>query len=360
MKKKTLIVLAVIVAICLLLVAWFVIQGIKPNTGNSEKYEGYTQNQLEFTMEDYSYGETACEPKITVQPSGKVTVSYFYQGINGTHYESQNAPNQIGEYAVTGTSAQKNGYLSASYVATFCVTGDELEFRFPTYATVNVGQTLAYATLSAGQGDGSFVFADVNQKFDTVGTYSTELIFMPNDTRFAPKTTIITVRVEQVKVTELNVVWPTATAISFGEKLSDSELVGGAGNGSFQWVNPDMCPTVTNNGYRVVYVPNDTDACDYSDVNLTKTIDLKVHKAEAPSTIVFPKMGAISEGQSLADSHMGGEYTTIGGYFEWKDPDQVLTVGVHQCVMVFYKDVVNYDYLDTTPTIEAVIEIEVN
>ena len=42
MKKKTLIVLAVIVAICLSLVAWFVIQGIKPNTGNAEKYEGYT------------------------------------------------------------------------------------------------------------------------------------------------------------------------------------------------------------------------------------------------------------------------------------------------------------------------------
>jgi len=78
--------------------------------------------------------------------------------------------------------------------------------------------------------------------------------------------------------------WPTAAALTYGQKLSDSTLTSQDENGTFAWQDGSIVPTVKNNGYVVVYTPKDTDNYDYTGVELTKTIPVTVSKAE-PSIV---------------------------------------------------------------------------
>ena len=74
------------------------------------------------------------------------------------------------------------------------------------------------------------------------------------------------------------IVWPTASGLTYGQKLSESTLTSTDTNGTFAWQNGDTVPSVTNSGYVVVYTPNDTDNYDYIGVELTKTITVIVSK----------------------------------------------------------------------------------
>ena len=78
--------------------------------------------------------------------------------------------------------------------------------------------------------------------------------------------------------------WPTAAALTYGQKLSDSALTSEDENGTFAWQDGNTVPTVTNNGYVVVYTPKETHNYDYSSVELTKTISVIVSKVSATVT----------------------------------------------------------------------------
>jgi len=73
--------------------------------------------------------------------------------------------------------------------------------------------------------------------------------------------------------------WPTATSITYGSKLSESELVGGYaeynGNvveGSFSYYNPQLVPNAGIGTYPVIFTPTDTE----SYVPVQGEVELKV------------------------------------------------------------------------------------
>ncbi|SCZ03970.1 Copper amine oxidase N-terminal domain-containing protein [Alkaliphilus peptidifermentans DSM 18978] len=68
------------------------------------------------------------------------------------------------------------------------------------------------------------------------------------------------------------VTFPTAITISYGQTLSDSEFRLGVGDGAFAWKEPDTIPIVHNQGYIVVFTPNDPVNYDYSGVELEQTV----------------------------------------------------------------------------------------
>jgi len=77
------------------------------------------------------------------------------------------------------------------------------------------------------------------------------------------------------------VIFPNALPITYGEALSTSTLSGGTtGRGAFAWDDPAAIPTVINDGYYMVFTPNDTDNYDYTGISdfdhYTKTIMRKV------------------------------------------------------------------------------------
>jgi len=58
-------------------------------------------------------------------------------------------------------------------------------------------------------------------------------------------------------VTPMAIVWPTASAIDYGQALADSALSATASDayGAFAWTDSTVTPTVANSGYEVTFTP---------------------------------------------------------------------------------------------------------
>ncbi|MBE5722092.1 MAG: hypothetical protein EGR31_01490 [Clostridium sp.] len=67
--------------------------------------------------------------------------------------------------------------------------------------------------------------------------------------------------------------WPTASAITCGEKVSDSRLSGGSTQyGTFAWSDTvkDTIPTVGNSSYKVVFTPSEDTEKNYETISTTE------------------------------------------------------------------------------------------
>ena len=67
--------------------------------------------------------------------------------------------------------------------------------------------------------------------------------------------------------------WPTASAITCGEKVSDSRLSGGSTQyGTFAWSDAvkDTIPTVGNSSYKVVFTPSEDTEKNYETISTTE------------------------------------------------------------------------------------------
>ncbi len=149
--------------------------------------------------------------------------------------------------------------------------------------------------------------------------------------------------------------YPTASVITYGQKLSESTLSGGQANieGSFVWVAPDTVPTVSNGGFNVKFVPTDS---DYAEVVLEDKVAVTVNK-KAVTEIELPTATAISYGDAVGVSQLSGgaAYCT----FAWENPDEVATAcGNKEATVVITPNDENYDFSGATLT--GKVNVEVN
>ena len=111
-------------AICILslMLAFSTVLFAACGNGDDNVSEEPLPNQLEFTFEDYTFGETASTPVVTKTPFDNAAITYTYEGRNDTEYaKSETAPSNAGEYTVTGTAAATDAYKSAEYSVNFTV-----------------------------------------------------------------------------------------------------------------------------------------------------------------------------------------------------------------------------------------------
>ncbi len=70
-----------------------------------------------------------------------------------------------------------------------------------------------------------------------------------------------------------SVIYPTATPIMYGQKLSESVLVGGSMEyGSFAWENGELVPGIHNTGYSVRFIPSSETLKNYETIPVTTSI----------------------------------------------------------------------------------------
>jgi|GEM_PF-6901071 len=82
------------------------------------------------------------------------------------------------------------------------------------------------------------------------------------------------------KATAPSIVFPTASAITYGQTLADSTLTGGVGDGTFAWADGSVTPTVVNSGYAVTFTPSADTLANYETINtLSDTVEITVNKA---------------------------------------------------------------------------------
>ena len=93
------------------------------------------------------------------------------------------------------------------------------------------------------------------------------------------------------------IVYPTASNLTYGQKLSDSMLTGGSTKyGSFAWENGELVPTVKNNAYNVKFTPNAHTLENY------ETIESMTSKIQVPVTKANPTVVLTSEVENEAGS----------------------------------------------------------
>ena len=121
-------------------------------------------------------------------------------------------------------------------------------------------------------------------------------------------------------------------------------------DGSWSWQNPDVVPTVDNNGYVAVFTPTDT---NYKQT--TAVVTLSVEKA-TPDITEKPTASAITYGQTLAESTLSGGAGNIAGTFAWKDGDVKPTVSDGDATpyeVVFTSEDSNWGTAETTVTLKV-------
>ena len=104
------------------------------------------------------------------------------------------------------------------------------------------------------------------------------------DSKFNEIDAVIHIMVK--KAVPPTVVFPFASSITYGQKLSASVLSFGSGDGTFAWETPDTAPKTGSGSYRVIFTPNDTDNFDYTNIALSQMVSVTVKKAaQAPLSI---------------------------------------------------------------------------
>ena len=190
----------------------------------------------------------------------------------------------------------------------------------------------------------------------TVNNSGYVAVFTPDDTNnYNTVTGTITVKV--TKATPVIAKNPTATALTYGQKLSDSTLTGGKVTyktadgtevaGTFAWKNSSIKPTVADSGkieYDVTFTPSDTDNYNAVDMKISLTVNKAAKAPNMPEAAMAP----------AHSTKKVGDITLPDGW-NWSDTDKdkELTDGVAVTATAVYTgaDKGNYENVSVTITI---------
>ena len=134
----------------------------------------------------------------------------------------------------------------------------------------------------------------------TVNNKGYQAVFAPTDTaNYNTVTRTITVKV--TKTSPVIAEKPTATALTYGQTLSDSTLTGGKVTyktadgtevaGTFAWKNSNIKPTAADSGkteYDVTFTPSDTDNYNAVDMKIILTVNKAAKAPNMPQAAMAP------------------------------------------------------------------------
>ena len=146
-------------------------------------------------------------------------------------------------------------------------------------------------------------------------------------------------------------VWPTASAITYGQTLAASTLSGGSATpaGTFAFTTPSTAPNTGTAMQSVTYTPTDT--ANYN--TASSTVSVTVNKG-SPSVTAWPVTSAISYGQTLAASTLSGGSATPAGTFAFTTPSTAPNVGT-ALQSVTYTPTDTADYNTATGTVSVTV-----
>ncbi len=142
---------------------------------------------------------------------------------------------------------------------------------------------------------------------------------------------------------------PTASDITFGETLADSDLTGGEAStvGTFAFTTPSTAPNAGTASRGVTFTPTDGD--NYN--STTTTVSVTTNKA-TPTITTAPTASGITSGETLASSSLTGGFASTDGTFAFTTPGTSPAVGTaNQGVTFTPTDTDNYNTATTTVSV---------
>jgi glucuronoarabinoxylan endo-1,4-beta-xylanase len=234
----------------------------------------------------------------------------------------------------------------------------------PTASSITYGQSLANSILSGGAATnaagapvaGSFAFT-VPSTIPGAGTPSVSVTFTPTDTNnYTTATTSIYMTVHQQ--TPVITIVPTASSITYGQKLTNSILSGGTATnaagatvaGSFAFSMPSTIPGAGTPSEAVTFTPTDT--TDYA--TASASVNVTVNKATA--TVVVTPYSVIYNGSA----HTASVTSITGVNGETGGTVGTVTLPASQTAAGIYSDswtfagTANYNNIGSTPITDTI------
>lgn len=190
----------------------------------------------------------------------------------------EDKPVTITGWALKGADAANYAITTVTARTVTIIPAPAIEW--PTPGTITYGDALSKSTLAA-DAHGTFAW----QSGDTIlsaGTHTQTIVYSPADTAnydYTGVTLTATATVTVAKAPAPAIVWPTASAITYGEALGASTLTSDDKNGTFAWKAPSQILAAGEHFATVVCTPADKTNYDYRGVTLEKKIAMQVNKA---------------------------------------------------------------------------------
>lgn len=307
-----------------------------------------------------------CSSNIPINATSTLPAKEIHSDSNAVK-EKFNFSNEINKIANNINNDAKQALQTASKVAEDCIGGvldlvspkvSALEnhlikptiVSWPKASEVTVGSTVSQSKLSGGKAkvDGEFSWLPTieNETLTTPGTKTYFCQFVPKDkSKYSKVTNAVSF---EVKTPKMNINWPTASSIVYGQQISDSKLSNGSSNvpGTFEWDSSSLQlkPNAGVAKCKVVFKPEDTTL--YSQTY--SYINVNVNKASV-QLLSLPVASPITYGQSLQDSQFSEFSASVAGRMEWENPSLQLKAGNYIAKAVFVPyDSNNYEKVNTS------------
>jgi hypothetical protein len=269
-------------------------------------------------------------------------------------------------------SVADNGSPSMSATQSFYVTVNKQTpvLTAPVASVITYGQTLTNSSLSGGAATNSANNASVAGSFafttpttaPGAGAANQPVTFTPTDTTDYNSAAInvsVTVNKQTPALTA-----PVATAITYGQTLTNSSLSGGAATnsannasvaGGFAFTTPTTTPGAGTTNQPVTFTPSDT--TDYNPA--TASVSVTVNP-QTPLVATMPTATAITYGQTLASSTLGTGLATnaaggtVSGTFAFTTPGITPDAG-NTNVSVTFTPADAVDYAPATASVNVTV-----
>lgn len=299
----------------------------------------------------YTSGETTGDMSILTRTA--VYNSTFEYGLR-----DDLTADKIGATVVVKVSVQMENYEDTYYELTIQIV-DKKDITGSASAknSIRYGQTLKDVELAGTFTDaentditlaGAFTILN-GDNMPSAGTAEVRWTFTPTDKKYKPVNGTTNITVE--KATPERAAAPTAAELTYGQTLADSTLTGGKAvnpntqeevAGTWSWADDTVKPTVDNQGYQVVFTPEDT--ANYN--RIEATVGVTVKKA-VPTISEAPTASDLTYGQTLSESTLTGGAADTDGTFIWAKADtrpEVKDSNVTEYEVVFTPtDTVNWE-----------------
>ena len=348
-----------------------------PTIAGEEKSYAYSAGSAGKTIGVDIAGKLPTDRGITTYAVAKTDTEQLLSEVtvdtagNLTYKVNQIDSTKVGKTAIIAVTASMENYENAGYTLTISsIDKKAVEIKSGNSVSVDGSNVLTYGEKVSKLTLANTVFVEAGtddviegilswsnpDAIPAAGTTQAGWVFKPADgTHYAELTgkTAITV----AKATPVIAEKSTATALTYGQKLSDSTLTGGKATyktvdgtevaGTFAWKNSNIKPTVADSGkteYDVTFTPSDTDNYNAVDMKISLTVNKAAKAPNMPEAAMAP----------AHSTKKVGDITLPDGW-NWSDTDKdkELTDGVAVTATAVYTgaDKGNYENVSVTITI---------
>ena len=290
---------------------------------------------------------------------------------NLTYKVNQVDASKVGKTAIITVTASMENYENAGYTLTISITDKKtVEIKRGNTVSVDGSNVLTYGEkiskltlvntifVEAGTDDvieGILSWSNPDE-IPAAGTTQAGWVFRPADSRHYAELTG-TAAITVAKATPVIAEKPTAGALTYGQKLSDSTLTGGKAayqtadgteiTGTFAWKNNSSKPTAADSQkteYDVIFTPSDTDNYNAVDMKIILTVNKAAKAPNMPEAAMAPAHSTKKVGDIILPE---------GWSWQEADKDTVLADGVAVTATAVYTgaDKGNYETESVSITI---------